>query len=401
MPQDYQYMARTLTGEATTGIITANNAKEVAQNLRNRQLRVVRIKEYKSQGSTRGRKPGIKDVAVFSRQLATMISSGIPLLGALDTLAKAVENPRMGKIVRDVYNEVQQGNQLSLALEPHKKLFGPLYVNMIRAAEVGGGIDTVLERLSAFLEKDLALRGKIKSSLTYPVSVMIIAFVITYFMLAVIVPKFAEILAQLGTELPLITKILLVLSDGTRTMLIPTILLVIALTFGYRKLISTEAGRYQVDAFKLKIPLIGAVIQRGAIANFTSTLGLLLRNGVNIIEALDITRTTAGNAVVERAVRNASINVQTGEMIAPTLKTTPVFTPMVVSMIQIGEETGALDEMLFKAAEYYEREVEEAIDALTAGIEPALMVFLGIVIGGIVIGLFMPLFSVLGTLSNG
>lgn len=396
----YVYRARTAGNQLISGTAEASAPAEVARILQGRNLTPVRITPTRANLNRRGKRIKVKDLAIFSRLLATLIDAGIPLLGALDILSKQLENANLARITGEVKLKIEGGDNLSDAISAYPKVFNRLYVNMIRAGENGGKLDNILNRLADHLEKQVALQGKIKSSMTYPVSVLIIAFGITYFMLTVIVPKFAEILTQMGTEMPLITKFLIALSDGARTMLIPLLLLIPILGYGFTRLNATPSGRRQIDSVKLKIPMIGNVIRKGSIATFSSTLGLLLQSGVTIINALEITRATAGNTQIEDAISNAKLAVETGEPMHTALSATPIFPPMVVSMVSIGEETGSLDNMLNKVAQFYEREVEDAIEAMTSAIEPALMVFLGVVVGGIVVGLFMPLFSVLGTLAG-
>lgn len=270
----------------------------------------------------------------------------------------------------------------------------------MRAGETSGTLDSILERIAAFQEKELALRGKLKSALTYPVVVLVFAIGITYFLLTTIVPQFAGILAQLNAPLPFITKMLMAVSDFLRNSGLLIFVFIAVIVFAYRWFYKMPKGRVVVDRLKLRLPVFGGLLQKSAISSFARTFGLLISSGVNIIESLEITKGTAGNAIVEETIENAKNVVMVGDPMSASLATSKVFPPMVVSMVAIGEETGALDDMLGKVGDFYDREVDEAVESLTAAIEPLMIVFLGGIVGTIVAGMFLPMFSIIGQLSK-
>ncbi|MBB6097011.1 type IV pilus assembly protein PilC [Deinobacterium chartae] len=404
----FEYKARDRSGKLISSTIEAENIAQVRDGLRSRGMFIVDIKppktglqqDIKIPGLGGDGKPGLKTVAIFSRQMATMLNSGVPLVQSLAIMQRQSDHKGMQKIIHAMRTDVEAGQPFSEAIAKHPKVFSRLYLNLVRAGEVSGTLDSVLDRISNFLEKDLALRGKIKSAMTYPVIVLVFALGITYFLMTTIVPQFANILTQLGAELPLLTRGLMTVSDFLQHQTIFIALIVAALVFAYRAYYRTPKGRRVVDAIKLKIPVFGTLLQRTAIASFARTFGLLLSSGVNIVESLEITRGTANNAVVEDTLNNSKTAVMGGDLMSNTLASSNIFPPMVVSMIAIGEETGALDAMLGKIADFYDREVEEAVDSLTAAIEPLMIVFLGAIVGLIVAGMFLPMFSVIGQLSQ-
>jgi type IV pilus assembly protein PilC len=407
----YTYKVRDQSGKLISSSMEAENAKLVRDALREKNLFIVSIEEPKKglSGEVKipfldnaNAVPGLKPVALFSRQLSTMIDAGLPLVQSLAILQKQVEHKGFQKILKEIRTDVEGGLPFSDSLSKHPKVFNRLFLNLVRAGEISGTLDKVLDRVSDFQEKELALRGKIKGALTYPVIVLVFALGITYFLLTTIVPQFGGILTQLGAELPLITTILLNISAFLQSAMGGGIMLVssIGTVLAYRFYYATPQGRYNLDAIKLKIPIFGNLLSKSALASFSRTFSLLLSSGVNIIESLEITRGAAGNAIVEEALDNAKNAVQQGEPISAPLGVSKVFPGMVVSMISIGEETGALDAMLNKIADYYDREVDEAVDQLTAALEPIMIVFLGGIVGVIVAGMFLPMFSIIGTLSK-
>lgn len=403
----FTYKVRDTSGKMILSSMEAESARQVRDALREKNLFIVSIEEpkrglnaeIKIPGLGDGA-PGLKTVALFSRQLATMINAGLPLVQALAIMQRQVDHKGLQRILKDVRTDVEGGLPLSDAFAKHPKTFNRLYLNLVRAAEVSGTLDSVLDRIAVFQEKDLALRGKIKSAMTYPAVVMVFALGITYFLLTTIVPQFASILDQLGGELPIITQGLIAVSNFLQTKTWILVIVGVIVFFAYRAYYRTDKGRHQIDAIKLKIPVFGNLISKSALASFSRTLGLLLKSGVNIVESLEITRGTANNAIVEDAINNAKLAVQRGEQISGPLAASKVFPPMVVSMVAIGEETGALDAMLDKVADFYDREVDEAVDQLTAALEPMMIVFLGGIVGLIVAGMFLPMFSIIGQLSK-
>ncbi|MER3481248.1 MAG: phytochrome sensor protein [Meiothermus sp.] len=404
---NYQYKARDKQGRMISAVIEADDVRTAARTLREKGFYIAEIKEpgkglqaeVKIPGLDRG--PGLKDLAIFSRQLATMLSAGLPIVQALAILEKQTEKKSLQAIIKDVRTEVEGGASFSEALARHPKLFSRLYMNLVRAGETSGNLDAILDRLSNFLEKDLELRGKIKSALTYPAIVFVFAVGVTYFLLTGIVPQFANILVSLNAQLPPLTRFLMAVSDFLRSSGIFLAALAVAGYFAYRAYYRTEQGRRVIDRLKLRMPVFGNLTKKSSLARFSRTFGILISSGVNIVEALDITKGTAGNAVVEDVLEETKVTIQAGEPVHATLQAYPqVFPPMVSSMVAIGEETGALDTMLQKIGDFYEREVDEAVSSLTAAIEPVMIIFLGGIVGLIVAGMFLPLFQIIGTLSG-
>jgi type IV pilus assembly protein PilC len=311
-----------------------------------------------------------------------------------------IEHKGFQVTVRALRTDIEAGTPLSEGIAKYPKVFNRLYINLVRAGETSGTLDSVLERIASFQEKELALRGKIKSALTYPVVVLVFAILITYFLLTTIVPQFANILTQLNAPLPTITKVLMMTSDFLRHSGLLIFAFAAVTVFVYRWFYKTPKGRVIIDDIKLKLPIFGNLTRKSAIASFARTFGLLISSGVNIIEALEITKGTADNAIVEDTIENAKNVVMVGEQMSSSLATSKVFPAMVVSMIAIGEETGSLDSMLGKVGDFYDREVDEAVDSMTAAIEPLMIVFLGGIVGTIVAGMFLPMFSIIGQLSQ-
>jgi len=403
----YHYRAKDRQGRSIAATIEADDIRTAAKILRDKGYFISELKEpgkglqaeITVPGLERG--PGLKDIAIFSRQLATMLSAGLPIVQAIAILERQTENRAFQKLLKEIRSDVEGGSSFSDALTKHK-VFSRLYVNLVRAGETSGTLDGVLDRLATFLEKDLELRGKIKSAMTYPVIVLVFALLVTYFLLTGIVPQFAQILTDLGSELPLLTRFLIVVSDILRSGTLYLIVAAVIVGFAYRAYYRTERGRRVVDRIKLRMPVFGNLNKKSALARFSRTFGLLVSSGVNVIEAMDITRGTAGNAIIEDILDETKEAIQVGESIHSTLLRYPqVFPPMVASMIAIGEETGALDTMLQKIADFYEREVDEAVASLTAAIEPIMIIFLGAIVGTIVSGMFLPLFQIINTLSAG
>lgn len=388
----------------------AATQRDVAANLREKGLIPTEITLPKTglQGDIKlpawldfGSQPNLRDVTVFSRQFATVINAGLPVVQSLAILQRQAEKEGLKDALKKIREEVETGLPLSEALAKHPKIFNRLYVYLVRAGEASGNLDGILERIAAYQEKQAALRGKLKSALTYPVVVLVIALAVTFFLLTGIVPQFAGILTQLGGELPLITRILMAISTFLLTKWWLLIIMVVGAVVGTGLYYRTNAGRHVIDALLLRLPVVGNLIQKTAIASFSNTFGLLLKSGVNIIEAIEITKGTAGNVIVEDVLDEAKGAVQRGEQISVTLINRPkVFPPLVSSMISIGEETGAVDSMMEKIASFYEREVNEAVESLTAALEPLLIVFLGGVVGFIVAGMFLPMFAIIGQLSG-
>ena len=337
----------------------------------------------------------LKDVSIFTRQFATMINSGLSLLRALYILTEQTENKALAKVCDEVRQDVEKGSSLSQALARHPKVFNRLYIAMVRAGETGGVLDTVLMQVAATIEKQVELRSKIRSAMTYPVAVFAIVILIVTAMLLFIVPMFKELYTDLGGTLPLPTRLLLLISGLVVKFFPFVILLEVGAIFAFKKWIQTEKGRAAWDKLKLRVPVVGKLVHKTAMTRFARTLAVLLRSGVPILEALEITSETVGNSVVAKAVKEVQAGVKQGEAINAPLQNHAVFPPMVVQMMAVGEETGALDEMLDKIGEFYEQEVEAMVSALTSLLEPLLIVVMGAAVGGMVIALYMPMFNII------
>ena len=402
----YQWKGRTVSGDVQTGEMTVGSQDEVLAQLRKKRIIVTYVREksrpvsmnLKIRGSS-GVK--IKELAVFTRQFATMINAGLPLVQCLDILSQQAVNANFKSVITNVMNEVESGSTLAEALRKHPKVFDKLFTNMVQAGEAGGVLDDILLRLAAYIEKAEALRRKVKSAMTYPVVVACVAIGATVFMLLFIIPTFAKIFTEFGGELPLPTKIVMGLSAFLRGAWYILVGVAIAMIFLYRRYVATENGRRTVDRTMLRIPVFGDVLRKGAIARFTRTLGTLISSGVPILDGLEITAQTAGNKIIEEAIMATRGSIREGETIAGPLRQSKVFPPMVVQMIGIGEETGALDEMLNKIAAFYDDEVNTAVDTMTSVIEPIMIVVMGVMVGGMVVAMYMPMFKLVSVVAGG
>jgi type IV pilus assembly protein PilC len=396
----YDYKGKTLGGKVVQGELKAKNRAELERLLRTNKILVTNVSKKPSQiqikiGS------GIKkvDISRFTRQFATMISAGLPMVQCLEILASQMESPEFRKIINQVKESVQSGSTLSDALSKHKKAFDDLYVNMVEAGEVGGALDTILVRLALYREKADKLIRKVKGALVYPVVVMIVAIGVTFAMLRFIVPVFAKMFSGLGAELPGPTKFVLGVSNFLRDNTIVIILGLAGLIVAYKLFVRQPNGRLLVDKFKLRMPLLGDLIRKSSISRFTRTLATLLSSGVSILDALNITAKTSGNMVLQQAIKRAMLSIAEGETITSPLKESGVFPPMVTQMISVGEKTGGLDEMLAKIADFYDEEVDAAVSALTSIIEPVIIVFMGGMIGAILIAMYLPMFDIVGKIN--
>jgi type IV pilus assembly protein PilC len=402
MAETYAYKVRDRSGKMVEGQLEADNAQLVVSKLRSMGYVPIEIEQQGAKTLSKEIKiPGfsdrvkLKDVAVFSRQFATMINAGLSLLRALHILAEQTENKALAAVANQIRIDVEKGASLSQALSKHPKVFNRLYISMVKAGEIGGVLDSVLLRLADTIEKQVELKRKVKSAMTYPAVVAVLVLLIVSAMLLFIIPMFEDLYAELGGELPLPTQILINVSKFARQFWWLIFGAEIAGVFLFRRWISTTGGRNSWDAMKLKAPIFGALVRKTALARFSRTLSALVRSGVPILESLDIVAETAGNHVVAEAVRDTQQAVKRGEPLARKLEDHPVFPPMVVQMMAVGEETGALDEMLDKIADFYDQEVEATVDALTSLIEPLLIVVMGVCVGGMVISLYMPMFNII------
>ncbi|MGI8794105.1 MAG: type II secretion system F family protein [Acidimicrobiales bacterium] len=397
----YSYKVRDKQGRMLEGELDAESTTLVANKLRQMGYVPVTIDKKNTGGlkmeiSLFGpKKPKLKEISVFSRQFATMINSGLSLLRSLYILEEQTENKAFAAIIGEVRQDVEKGASLSQALAKHPKVFTKLYVSMVRSGEVGGVLDSVLLRLSSTIEKQVELRGKIKSAMTYPVAVLGLVLMIVAAMLLFIVPIFKTLYDDLGGTLPLPTRLLLLVST-LMTKFLPLIAIAVGvMVFLFRRWIKTTTGRSALDKFTLRVPIFGGLVQKTAIARFSGTLSALLRSGVPILESLEIVSETVNNTVMANAIKDVSNAVKGGESIAKPLSQHPVFPPMVTQMMAVGEETGALDEMLEKIGEFYEQEVEATVNALTSLLEPLLIVVLGGAVGAMVVSLYMPMFNII------
>ncbi len=404
----FVYSGKSASGQVTKGEINAPNMAQATASLRQRQITANSISQKKSFiGQLNdikipgfGQKIKTKDLVIFTRQFATMIDAGLPLVQCLDILASQNENDELKKVLYDVKSNVEGGSTFADALRKHPKVFDALFVNLVAAGEVGGILDIILNRLSAFMEKSQKLKNKVKSAMAYPVAVICIAFVIVSALLVFIVPVFEEMFADFGSALPAPTQVVVALSNVLRHywyfVVGAIILIIIGIKLSYR----TEKGRRIFDRIKLRLPVFGDLIRKTAIARFSRTLGTMISSGVPILESLELVAKTSGNSIIEDSILKAKVSLSEGKNLAEPLAETKIFPGMVTQMIAVGEQTGAMDTMLGKIADFYEDEVDTAVEALTSLIEPILMVFLGIVIGGLVIALYLPIFSLAGAASS-
>ena len=402
----YQYVARSPQGKTVTGSTEASTQSAVVKMLRDQGLIPTTIQQTTAGAKAARKKAGCRgrvkldDLVIFSRQMATMIRAGLPLIEVIDILAEQVEKKVFRDVLREIERDIEGGSSLTEAIQKHPKVFSTFFISMVKAGEASGMLDTILDQVAIYLEKLVSIQRKIKSATMYPAVVSSVALLITTFLLVKVVPVFENIFIDLGGELPLPTQITVGLSR-----LVKENWLVVGLIFGgccigLWQWGKTKTGRAKIDAAKLKIPIFGPLILKAAIAKFTRTLGTLIRAGVNILYALEIVAKTSGNAVIEEALYQTRTSIQGGESITKPLVDSQVFPPMVTRMIDVGERTGALESMLTKIADFYEDQVNASVAGLTSMIEPLLIVFLGVVVGFIVISMFMPLFKMVEMVSH-
>lgn len=393
----FAYTGRTRQGQSVNGEMEASNAEAVVATLRKQQIITTSVrpkpKDIEIAIPGFGAKVSEKEVAIFTRQFSTMIDAGLPLVQCLEILASQQDNKTFQKVLIRVRQEVEGGATLAAALKKEPKTFSGLYANMVEAGEAGGILDTILNRLAAYIEKSISLKKRVKSAMIYPSTIVAVAIVVVTFLLIFVIPTFKSMFEGFGATLPLPTRIVLGLSNLVRRYFLLGLAGMIGAVVGLRYYYKTEAGRKQIDTLLLKAPVFGILLRKVAVAKFTRTLGTLISSGVAILDGLEITARTAGNKVVEEAIMKTRVSIAEGKTIAAPLKETTVFPPMVVQMIAVGEQTGALDSMLAKIADFYDEEVDTAVANLTSLLEPLLMVFLGVVIGGVVIAMYLPIFK--------
>jgi type IV pilus assembly protein PilC len=405
MATTFVWKGRSPNGELLSGEYQAENKEDLVSHLRKRKIIITSMRE-KAKGNWALKMPGmdrvsVKDMGVFTRQFATMINAGLPMVQCLDILAQQTEKEFFRTSLARVMADVEGGSTLAESMARHPKVFTTLYVNMVEAGEAGGILDVILVRLATFLEKLDILQRKVKSALTYPSVVAFVAIAATCFMLIFIIPTFARMFTDFGGQLPTPTRIVMGLSDFLRGYWWVIIASITGFVIALQRYYKTESGRLNIDRLLLKIPVLGTVIRKGAVARFTRTLGTLISSGVPILSGLEITARTAGNRVVENAVIATRESISQGNTIAEPLRASGVFPPMVTQMIAVGEQTGALDEMLEKIATFYDSEVDTAVDALTAIIEPVMIVVMGTVVGGMLVAMYLPMFKLVAVVSGG
>jgi type IV pilus assembly protein PilC len=392
MPQ-FTYTARSTNGELKSATIDAPNRDEVIKQLKQQRLNVVKIDEGTATKKKRGGRIKMRDIVIFTRQFSTMINAGLPLVQALDILATQSENPALKDVTRQVVFDVESGNTVADALRKHPAAFTDLYVNMVAAGEAGGILDTILMRLAVFMEKNDALIRKVKGAMIYPSVIMSVAAIAITVLLVFVIPTFQTMFASAGIALPLPTRIVIGMSHFLKTYWYVVAGVLVGIYISIKRYYATANGKLTIDRTLLKAPVLGDVLRKSAVSRFTRTLGTLISSGVSILDGLEITAKTAGNRVIQDAIMESRASIAGGETIAAPLKKSQVFPPMVISMIAVGEQTGGLDEMLSKIADFYDEEVDAAVSGLLALMEPVMIVFLGVVVGGMVVAMYLPIFD--------
>jgi len=393
----FEWKGRDRAGRPQGGVLVADSKDAVLAVLRRQQIVPITVKEKGKEIALPKLRRGIneKTLAIFTRQFSVMIDAGLPLVQCLQILGEQQDNKAFQRIVLQVREDVESGSSLANAMKKHPQAFSELYVNMVAAGEAGGILDTILQRLATYIEKAARLKAQVKAAMIYPISVISIAMLVVYIILWKVIPVFGALFTSLGAELPLPTRIVVALSKFISRFWWLIAGLVVAGVIAIRRYYATEQGRLVIDSLLLKAPILGLVLRKIAVARFCRTLGTLLSAGVPVLESLDITARTSGNAVIERSILEVRKAVEEGKNLADPLKTTNQFPPMVVQMISVGEATGAMDTMLGKIAEFYEDEVDTAVAGMMKLIEPILIFFLGVVIGGIVIAMYLPMFDLI------
>jgi type IV pilus assembly protein PilC len=398
----FVWKGKTRDGKAVAGERVADNKEAVMALLRREQILVSSVKEKGKELALPKFGGGVpaKDLAIFTRQFSVMIDAGLPLVQCLEILGGQQENKTFTKVLQQTRMDVEGGASLADAMRKHPKAFDDLYTNMIAAGEAGGILDTILKRLATYIEKAVKLKAQVKGAMVYPIAVIVIAALVVSVILWKVIPTFAAMFEGLGADLPLPTKIVITMSNYFVRALVPLIILIVMGTIAFQRYYATYNGRRVVDRMVLKAPIIGVLMQKIAVARFCRTLATLIASGVPILDGLEITARTSGNAIVEDAIMMVRKSVEGGLTLAQPLRESGVFPPMVVQMIGVGEQTGALDAMLSKIADFYEEEVDQAVANLLTLMEPIMILFLGITVGGIVISMYMPLFSLIGQLAH-
>ncbi|MEW5950933.1 MAG: type II secretion system F family protein [Elusimicrobia bacterium] len=394
----FAYKVKDPAGKLLEGEVEAQDEKAASAKLRAQRFTVLSIEKTKAKKKKKG-KVSSKEIVIFSRQLSTLVSSGVPIVQGLSILESQAETPAFASVIANIRTDIEGGLSISEAMKKHPKVFSELYVSMIKAGETGGILDTILERLSSYLESSEALKAKVKSAMMYPAVVGGVAAAITVFLIIFVIPIFKGIFASFGAELPFLTRIVIGASDFVRGNIIYILIVLGGTFYGAKKYLQSEKGRRKFDEVSLNLPVFGILLKKVAIAKFSRTLGTLIKSGVPILQGLETVAKTAGNKIIEEAIMKSRDSIKEGGRLAEPLKKSNLFPQMVVQMIGVGEETGSLDTMLIKIADFYDQEVDTAVKGLTSMIEPLIMVFMGLVIGFIVIAMFMPMFE-LGDLAS-
>ena len=391
----FEYTAKSVqSGQLVKGTLDVATRDEVIAHIRKNRMTLVSVREApKSLNITFGGGITTRDVVIFTRQFATMINAGLPLVQSLNILAQQTENKKLAEVTKAVVYDVEAGNTLADALAKHPKAFSDLYTNMVAAGEAGGILDTILIRLATFLEKNDAIVRKVKGAMVYPAVIISVAVLAIAILLIFVIPTFQEMFASVNMELPLATRAVIGLSDLLTNWWWAIILGLGLTVFGLRQYYGTPGGKKTIDGMALSAPVIGDLLRKSAVSRFTRTLGTLLSSGVSILDGLEITAKTAGNRIIHDAVMNSRQSIAGGDTIAGPLQNSKVFPPMVISMISVGEQTGGLDEMLSKIADFYDAEVDVAVSALLSLMEPIMIVVLGVVVGGIIVAMYLPIFD--------
>ncbi len=398
----FVWTGRSRDGKSTKGTMEAASESAVMANLRRQGIQANKIKEagkgLNVELNIGFLKPKVttKDIVVFTRQFATMIDAGLPLVQCLDILSSQQENKTFKEVLIQTKEDVESGLTFADALKKHPKVFNDLYVNLVAAGEVGGILDTILNRLASYIEKALKLKKQVKSAMTYPTTIIGIALVVIAVILVFVIPAFEKMFSDFGGALPLPTQIVIKISNFVQDYILLIIGFIVFSIFAVKKIYATEKGRDKIDNWALKLPVFGILIRKVAVAKFSRTLATMISSGVPILDGLDIVRKTAGNRTVEKAIGQVRTSISEGKTIAEPLKSSGVFPPMVCQMIEVGEQAGALDTMLSKIADFYDDEVDDAVGNLTAMMEPLLMLFLGTTVGGLVIAMYLPIFKLAG-----
>ena len=405
MPK-YAWVGKNRSGQVQKGEMEAPNQGAVLAQLRKAGVMPSEVKErgkgldmeIKIPGF--GQKVTTKNLVIFTRQFSTMIDAGLPLIQCFEILARQQDNKTFKRILVNIKENVEAGATFADSLKKHPRVFDDLYVNLVAAGEVGGILDTILNRLAAYIEKALKLRKKVKSAMTYPATIVGIAILVIAVILVFVIPAFEQMFADFGGALPAPTQIVINLSRFVKDYILVILGVVVAFVFLMKYLYRTKKGRQKYDAWSLRLPIFGPLVRKVAIAKFSRTLGTMLTSGVPILDALDIVAKTAGNKVVEKAVYNVRDSIREGKTIAEPMEKSGVFPPMVCQMVAVGEQSGSIDTMLNKIADFYDDEVDDAVANLTAMMEPLLMLFLGITVGGLVIAMYLPIFKIAGAVGG-